>query len=101
MAIKMDSVTEMELKFVVKRHESSEEHCCNVLLQVKKEDTIRNVKEIIQKELGIQCSEQELKYEEKLMEDDDPLSAYNVHGESTIQLLITKSESTGTESKLH
>ena len=103
MSIRMDSesATEMELKFAVKHRESSKGNCCNVILKVKVEDTIRNVKEAIQKELGFQCSQQELKYEKQLLEDENSLSTYNIHRESTIELWITKFESTETESKLY
>lgn len=60
------------------------------LQNVKKDDTIKRVKEIIHSILAIPENQQQLMYGGKKMEDDKKLLAYGVSLGSTIQLKISK-----------
>ena len=71
-------------------HPDSSKVQCKIILSVSKENSVKEVKEIIENDLAIQCSEQELKFGEQALEDERPLSDYGIQNESTIQLLIKK-----------
>ena len=83
----------MEINCVVVCSESSEFRC-KLTLSINEEYTVKDVKEIIYNQLGIQCSRQQLKFEDQLLENEKQLSGYNIRNESTIQLMIMKGSET-------
>ena len=58
-------------------------------LKVKTSDTVAKVKAKIQDKEGIPFDQQRLIYDGKQIEDHNPLSAYNVHENATLHLVIS------------
>ena len=80
-------------------HPDSSKVHCKIILSVNVENSVKKVKEIIEKDLGIPCVDQELKHGEQVLEDERQLSDYGMQSESTIQLLIKKCSQTQQETE--
>ena len=56
-------------------------------LNVVSTDTISNVKVLVTSEEGVPHNQQQLIFEDKLLEDGLTLSDYNIHNEDTLHLV--------------